>query len=103
VAGMDKEKAAILEAIHQWEKARQGGAFPESVKPGLQDVNREFHLVPAEPGEWELQSVNPTGPAVRIKAKTNIATGTKGLGPSEPRYTNTHPGTKDRVGQSRFG
>ena len=69
VAGMDKKKAAILEVIHQWETARLRGAFPESVKPGLQDVNREFHLVGVGPGEWDLKPFNPSGPPVRIKAR----------------------------------
>jgi hypothetical protein len=45
------------------------GAFPESVKPGLQDVKRDFRLVNVGPGEWELQAVNPAGAAVRIKAQ----------------------------------
>jgi hypothetical protein len=68
VARMDKKKAAIFEVIKQWETARLSGAFPESVKPGLQDVNREFHLIAIGPGEWELQPVSPAGPPVRIKA-----------------------------------
>jgi hypothetical protein len=69
---MDKKKAAIFEVINQWETARQSDAFPESAKPGLQDVNREFHLVTVGPGEWELQPVNPAGPAVRIKARPGL-------------------------------
>jgi hypothetical protein len=72
VAVMHKKKAAILEVINQWETARQSDAFPESAKPGLQDVNREFHLVTVGPGEWELQPVNPAGPAVRIKARPGL-------------------------------
>ena len=71
-ASMDKKKAAILKTIKQWETARQNGAFPESVKPELQDVNREFHLAAAGAGEWELQPVNPLGPAMRIKARRGI-------------------------------
>ncbi len=67
-AGTDERKAAIFDVIDQWETARRSGAFPESVKPGLQDVNREFRLLAVGAGEWELQSVNPSGPAVRIKA-----------------------------------
>ena len=69
VAGMDKKKAAIFEVINQWETARLSGAFPESLKAELQDVNREFHLVAVGPGEWELQPANPAGPAVRIRGK----------------------------------
>ena len=69
VASMDKMKVEILEVIKQWETARQSNAFPESLKAGLQDVNREFHLAAVTPGEWDLQSVNPVGPVVRIKAR----------------------------------
>lgn len=69
VTGMDPRKAAILVAIQQWETARQAGAFPDSLKPALQDVEREFHLAPIGPGEWEIQPVKPAGPAIRIKAK----------------------------------
>jgi len=73
VGSMDEKRAAILNVVKQWETARQSGAFPESVKPDLQDVNREFHLVTAGPGEWDLQPVNPAGPAVRIKARPRPA------------------------------
>jgi hypothetical protein len=69
VAGVDNKKAAILDVINQWETARQCGAFPKSMKPDLQDVNREFHLAAVGAGEWELQPVKPLGPAVRIKAR----------------------------------
>ncbi len=68
VGGLDKKMAAILEVVNQWETARLSGAFPQSLKPALQDVNREFHLVAAGPGEWELQPSTPAGPTVRIKA-----------------------------------
>jgi len=68
VGGLDKRMAAILEVVKQWETARLSSAFPETVKEQLQDVNREFHLVPAGPAEWELQPATPPGAAVRIKA-----------------------------------
>ena len=73
VAVVDKQEAAIFDLINQWETARQSHAFPESVKPELQDVSREFHLVNVGPGEWDLRPVNPPGPAVRIKARPKIA------------------------------
>jgi hypothetical protein len=57
----------ILEAIRQWETARQGGAFPQRLKAALQDVNREFHLVAAGSGQWDLHPIKPPGPAVRIR------------------------------------
>jgi hypothetical protein len=66
VVELEKKKAAILEVVRQWETARQSGAFPENVKPLLQDVNRDFHLVPLGPREWNLQPANPVGPSVRI-------------------------------------
>lgn len=72
VAGVDKNKAAILDAIKQWETARQSDAFPESVKPELQDVDREFHLAAVKAGEWELQPVKPLGPVMRIKARPGL-------------------------------
>lgn len=67
ITGVDGKKEEILEAVHQWETARQGGAFPEGLKPALQDVNREFHLVVAGEGEWDLHPTDPPGPAVRIR------------------------------------
>ncbi|MGA3328013.1 MAG: hypothetical protein ABSF45_26485 [Terriglobia bacterium] len=73
VGGIDKKQAAIFDVINQWETARQSDAFPESVKPALQDVNQEFHLTPVGSGEWELQPVKPAGPAVRIKARPRFA------------------------------
>lgn len=69
VGAMDARKAAIFDVIRQWETARQSGAFPEDLKPALQDVNREFHLREAGPGEWELQPSNPPGAAVRIRSR----------------------------------
>lgn len=68
--GMDNKNAAIFETIRQWEAARQGNAFPEKLKPQLQDVNREFSLTSIRRGEWELRPVHPPGPAIRIKAQT---------------------------------
>lgn len=69
MAAMSEKKAAILEVVKQWEAARQSNAFPKALKADLQDVTREFHLLAAGPGEWELQPVSPAGPAVRIKAR----------------------------------
>ena len=46
---------AILESIRVWEGARMAGAFPPSVKEGLRDNEREFHLGTARDGGWELQ------------------------------------------------
>ena len=72
-ADLDKSRSAILDVVNQWEIARQSGAFPESIKPLLQDVNREFRLVALGPGEWELRPANPAGPAMRITAHRRLA------------------------------
>jgi hypothetical protein len=69
VVGMDKKKGVIFEVVNQWETARLSGAFPESVKAELQDVNREFRLFAIRPGEWELRRVSPAGPAVRLRVR----------------------------------
>ncbi len=68
-ARMDEKQLAILEVVKQWETARRLGAFPESVKPALQDVNREFHHVAVGPGEWDLVPAKPAGSPVRIVGK----------------------------------
>jgi hypothetical protein len=68
-AELDKARAALLDIVNQWETARQSGAFTESVKPLLQDVDREFRLVAVGSGEWELRPTKPSGPAIRIKAR----------------------------------
>jgi len=69
LAGISKNQAAILDVVKQWETARRAGAFPESLKPQLQDVDREFHLVVVGPGEWDLQPAKPAGSPVRIIGK----------------------------------
>lgn len=69
VAGLDEKKAAIFEAVRQWETARRSNAFPESVKAALQDVNREFHLAAAGPGEWDLRQSGSSEPALRVRAR----------------------------------
>lgn len=69
VARIDEKKLAIFEVVKQWETARRLGAFPESMKPALQDVDREFRLVAVGPGEWDLVPVKPAGTAVRIIGK----------------------------------
>jgi hypothetical protein len=73
-ADVDTKQAgnrAVLEAICQWENARQTGAFPESVKQDLRDVDREFRLRAVGPGEWELRPTKPAGAVVRILARAD--------------------------------
>lgn len=66
---MDSKERAILDAIQQWESARMSEAFPDRMKAALQDVEHEFHLKRVGPGEWDLISVKPIGPAVRIRSR----------------------------------
>jgi hypothetical protein len=87
-ADLDKARAAILDIVNQWETARQSGAFPESVKPFLQDVNREFRLVAEGTGGWELRPTKPLGPSIRITARPRLARrvehGVRPLGDYQP-------------------
>jgi hypothetical protein len=69
VVSGDGEKREVLEVVHQWETARQTGAFPESVKSELRDVDREFRLIAVGPGEWELRAMKPAGTSVRLRAE----------------------------------
>lgn len=48
----------ILEAIKQWETARLAGAFPEELKPALQDIAREFELEARGAKAWQLTPVH---------------------------------------------
>ena len=64
------DQRALLEVVHQWETARQTGAFPENVKQYLRDADREFRLRTLGPGQWELQPMKPAGPPVKILADT---------------------------------
>jgi hypothetical protein len=77
VTEVDGRKEEILEAIHQRETARQGGAFPEMLKPALQDVNREFKLVAAGEGQWDLHPTEPPGLVVRIRIGQGTAGSTR--------------------------
>ncbi len=88
MGGMDKEKAAILDVVRQWETARQSRAFPESAKRMLQDVNREFRLVNVGAGEWDLEPVNPSGPSLRITAQPGTAGSTD---PGRDPYSAAEP------------
>ncbi|WP_395093744.1 hypothetical protein [Armatimonas sp.] len=62
---------AILEAIHQWETARQTGAFAEKLKAELRDNTREFHLEPAGANQWNLYPVSAgrRGNPIRLRAR----------------------------------
>ncbi|MBL6845137.1 MAG: hypothetical protein ISQ73_17005 [Verrucomicrobiae bacterium] len=47
----------VIEKIHQWETARMRGAFPEALKPELQQIEKEFELEASEDGSWQLYPV----------------------------------------------
>lgn len=47
----------IMEAVRQWEKARMAQAFPDALKPALQDINKEFHLEATGEAAWSLYPV----------------------------------------------
>ena len=65
---------AILEAIHQWETARQTGAFPEKLKVELRDNAHEFHLEPIGDNQWNLYPVSAgrRGKPIRLRAKRKL-------------------------------
>jgi hypothetical protein len=46
-----------MEAIRQWEMARMAQAFPDALKPALQDINKEFHLEATGEAAWNLYPV----------------------------------------------
>lgn len=47
----------IIKKIKQWETARLNGAFPEALKPALQQIQNEFQLESTSEGTWELSPV----------------------------------------------
>jgi len=46
--------------VLRWETARIKRAFPEDIKPDLQDISREFHLecVPGSDNQWDLWQIH---------------------------------------------
>ena len=55
----------FMEAVQQWEKARLTQAFPDSLRPALQDTKKEFHLKATGADSWLLY------PLYTVKAKSN--------------------------------
>jgi hypothetical protein len=49
--------ALLIETVRHWETARMRGVFPESLKPELQQIEKEFHLEPAGEDTWNLHPV----------------------------------------------
>ena len=48
---------AILTSMREWERARHSGAFSDSQKRRMQDIDREFHLTPTGANAWNLREV----------------------------------------------
>lgn len=44
----------LLDAIREWEKARNGGAFSKAQQEALKDATKEFHLEKLSDKAWEL-------------------------------------------------
>ncbi|MFE7712730.1 NEW3 domain-containing protein [Streptomyces sp. NPDC057486] len=93
----------VLDAIKQWETARNLGAFTEAQRERFRDQSTDWHLTVVKPGkEWSLQQLdakgNPVGAAQSVVAPTPAFT-TRGL-PAlsagvlyEARLTTNAPGT----------
>jgi len=50
----------ILEAVSQWETARQARAFTPEARAALRDNRREFHLQPVKKNVWNLTEAHFT-------------------------------------------
>jgi hypothetical protein len=53
---------ALLEAVRQWESARNAMAFTEEQKAKLRDVKQDFHMEPIGEGLWNLFAVDISDP-----------------------------------------
>ncbi|GAA1360414.1 Ig domain-containing protein [Streptomyces beijiangensis] len=65
----------VLDAIKQWETARNLGAFTAAQRERLRDQSTNWHLTAVDPGRtWSLQELdasgNPVGAAQRVEAPT---------------------------------
>jgi hypothetical protein len=52
----------LLDAIREWEAARNAGAFTTTQQERLKDPRQEFHLEKSGENTWKLYSVQNTGP-----------------------------------------
>ena len=48
------ERAPILDALREWEKARRAGVFTPEQREALRNPKREFHLQTVSGGGWDL-------------------------------------------------
>jgi hypothetical protein len=68
----------LLDAIREWEKARNGGAFSNQIQDLLKDPKREFHLETISEGQWRLDQFATS--AVYIHEQTELQ-------PGQPTYS----------------
>jgi len=71
---------SFAELIKQWEKARKSGAFPESLKPELQDITKDFHLETVSDTEWDLFPVMYEVPAKTLNGFYQYPSGKRTTG-----------------------
>ncbi|MFF1395108.1 hypothetical protein ACFVZD_15010 [Streptomyces sp. NPDC058287] len=73
--------SAVLDAIEQWETARNVGAFTDAQQARLRDLGTNWHLSVVTPGkEWSLEQVDasgsPVGSPERVTTPSPALTGT---------------------------
>ena len=68
----------LLDAIREWEKARNGNAFTASQKDALKNPKNEFHLEKLSEGKWSLHTYAMSPVFVREKFERQ---------PGEPTHT----------------
>ncbi len=54
----------ILDAIREWDAARQARAFSDAQRKALRNPDNEYHLEPAGPKRWKLYAYHRTKPYV---------------------------------------
>ena len=69
----------LLDAIREWERARNGGAFSVQLQEKLKDPKQEFHLEKITEGQWRLEHYATS--AMRYHEKTDLQ-------PGQPTYVN---------------
>ena len=67
--GAQSNLQVLLATVNRWEEARMAGAFPDHLKPQLQDIDREFHLE-GETGRWELFPVHSVKARLHSRRRT---------------------------------
>lgn len=68
----------LLDAIREWERARNGGAFSVQLQEKLKDPKQEFHLEKITEGQWRLDQFATS--AVYMHEQTELQ-------PGQPTYS----------------